>query len=92
MPFTHENRFTHVTEMKRPEAAEENIILPVTLSSMTNLVAEQRKSGEAYLWRDTQTSMGNVGVWMKPLDPTDPTMVQWVLGSSCCMTMPGLMK
>lgn len=27
--------------MKRPEAAEENIILPVTLSSMTDLVVDQ---------------------------------------------------
>lgn len=29
VPFSDEHRFTHVTEMKRPETAEENIILPV---------------------------------------------------------------
>lgn len=55
---------------------------------MTGLVVEQRKSGEGFPWRDTQTSTGNVGVGMKPLDLTDPRMVQWVLASSCCMTMP----
>ena len=33
-----------------------------------------------------------VGIRMKSLDPlSDPTLVQWVLGSSWCTTMPGLM-
>ncbi len=33
-----------------------------------------------------------LGIGMKSLDPlSEPTLVQWVLGSSCCTTMPGFM-
>ncbi len=42
-----------MTDVKGSGEAVENVMLPVTLFSMTGLVVGQWWSGEAYPWRDS---------------------------------------
>lgn len=72
-----------VTGVKGSGDAVENVMLPLTSFSMTGLVVAQWWSGEAYLWKDAQTSTGYatapwllLGIRMKSSDPlSDPTLV-----------------